>query len=76
MSADFRLKETPNGDACFESITCPGMCISISTITQIQSCHFSISRLVCTLAHDFDQNRRLHPPMSILSTCYRVALTL
>ena len=47
MSADFRLKETASGAACFESITCPGMCISIrSTSTQIQGCHFSISRLV------------------------------
>ena len=47
MSADFRLKETASGAACFESITCPGMCISIrSTSTQIQGCHFSISCLV------------------------------
>ena len=45
-SADFYLKETPDGAVCFESFTCPGMYISVSNSTQVQGRHFSISLLV------------------------------
>ena len=47
-SADFYLKETPDGAVCFESFTCPGMYISVSNSAQVQGRHFSISLLVCS----------------------------